>query len=76
MKEYRKIPRVQNSRITMLNKFTNSKNNKHVINEAIVPGANFIFPILKKVTKSKLNFLIIFCNRSYDFRSYSLTFPN
>ena len=26
------------------------KNSKHVINEAIVPGANFIFPILKKVT--------------------------
>ena len=52
------------------------KNNIHVINDAIVPGANLIFPILKKVTKSKLNFLIIFYNRSYDFRGYSLTFPN
>ena len=29
MKEYRKIPRVQNSKISMLNKFTNTKNNIH-----------------------------------------------
>ena len=40
----------------------NNKNIKHVINEAIVPGAYFIFPIIKKVIKNKLNLLIIICN--------------
>jgi len=48
-------------------KFTNNKNNKHVMKEAIVPGANFIFPILKKVMKSKLNLFIIFYDRRYNF---------
>ena len=57
-----KINKVQKNKITILNKFTNNKNNKQVMKEAIVPGANFIFPILKKVMKSKLNFLIIFYN--------------
>ena len=51
IKEYKAINKVQKSKITILKKFMNNKNNKHVIKEAIVPGANFIFPILKKVIK-------------------------
>ena len=33
-----------------------NKNNKHAINEAIVPGANLIFPTFTKVQNNKLNF--------------------
>ena len=40
----------------------NNKNNRHVINDAIVPGAYFIFPMLKNVRKIKFNFLIISSN--------------
>ena len=54
----------------------NNKNNKHVIKEATVPGAYFIFPTLQNVRMSKLNFLIIICNRNYGFSSYSLFFSN
>ena len=43
------------------------KNIKQLIKDAIVPGENFIFPILKKVIKKILNFLIIICNRGYNF---------
>ena len=39
-----------------------SKNKIQVIKDAIVPGAYFTFPIIKKVRKYKLNFLIIACN--------------
>ena len=67
IKEYKAINNVQKNKITILVKFMNNKNNKHVINEANVPGANFIFPILKKVMKSKLNLFIIFYDRSYNF---------
>ena len=75
IKEYKAINKVQKNKITILNKFTNNKNNKHVIKEANVPGANFIFPILKKVMKSKLNLFIIFYDRSYNFCGYSFFFP-
>ena len=54
----------------------NNKNRLHVISEAIVPGAYFILPILKNVRKNKLNFLIILCNRNYNFRCYSFSFSN
>ena len=39
-----------------------NKNKMHAKKEAIVPGAYFIFPIIKNVKKNKLNFLIIFNN--------------
>ena len=39
-----------------------TKNKQHVIKEANVPGACFIFPIMKNVRNNKLNFLIIFSN--------------
>ena len=74
IKEYKAISRVQKNKFMMLNKFMNNKNNKQVTNEAIVPGKNFISPILKKVMKSKLNFLIIFYNWCYNFWSYSFFF--
>ena len=48
--------------VIILKILINNKNKRHVIKEAIVPGAYFIFPILNKVRKSKLNFLIIFNN--------------
>jgi len=54
--------KVRINNISMLNIFKNIINKKQVINEAIVPGANFIFPIAKKVTNNKLNFLIILNN--------------
>ncbi len=38
------------------------KKSKQVIKEAIVPGAYFIFPILKNVRKNKLNLLIMICD--------------
>ena len=60
MNEYIEINKVPKNMIVIFDMFKNNKNNKHVINEAIVPGANFIFPTLKKVIKNKLNFLIIF----------------
>ena len=34
--------------------FIKNKNNRHVNNEAIVPGAYFIFPIFNRVKKNKL----------------------
>ena len=63
-------------KIEILKILANTKNNKHVIKEAIVPGMYFIFPILKNVRKNKLNFLIIICNRNYNFSSYSFFFSN
>ena len=53
-----------------------NKNKRHVTKEANVPGAYFIFPIIKNVRKNKLNFLIIFNNRSYNLRCYSFPFSN
>ena len=52
--------KVDKSKINILKIFIKNKNNRHVKNEAIVPGAYFIFPILNRVKKNKLNFLIIF----------------
>ena len=43
-------------------KLISIKKRKHAAKEANVPGAYFIFPIIKNVRKNKLNFLIIFCN--------------
>jgi len=40
--------------------FIRKINKKHVVSEASVPGACFIFPSIKNVRKNKLNFLIIF----------------
>ena len=59
--------KVDKSKINMLKIFIKNKNNRHVKNEAIVPGAYFIFPILNRVRKNKLNSLIIFYNRGQDF---------
>ena len=53
-----------------------NKNNRQVINEATDPGANFNFPILKKVTNNKLIFLIMFGYRCNNFRGYSFFFSN
>ena len=73
-KEQKKIISVIKNIVIILKILINNKNKRHVIKEAIVPGACFIFPIIKKVRKNKLNFLIIFNNRSYDFRSYGFFF--
>jgi len=47
---------------TILVILTKNKNKQQVTKEANVPGACFIFPIIKNVRKNKLNFLIIFSN--------------
>ena len=44
----------------MLNILISNKNKIQVNNDANVPGAYFIFPIFKNVTKNKLNLLNIF----------------
>ena len=48
--------------VKILNTLIKKKNKRHANKEATVPGAYFIFPIMKKVRKNKLNFLIIFNN--------------
>ena len=53
-----------------------NKNKRHVTKEATIPGAYFIFSIINNVRKNKLNFLIIFCYRSYYLRGYSLSLSN
>ena len=61
MKEYEKIISVIKNIKVKSKKIISNKNNKQEANEANVPGAYFIFPIIKNVRKNKLNFLIIFC---------------
>ena len=51
-----KITRVNKNIMDILNIFINNKNNKHVIKEAAVPGAFFIFPILNSVKKKQIKF--------------------
>ena len=60
----------------MFNIWNEINNNIDVINDAKDPGANLTYPIPKKVTKNKFILLIIFGYRSYNFRSYGLSFSN
>ena len=62
--------------IVISNIFISAKNKKHVTKEANVPGAYFIFPIIKNVRKNKFNFLIILCYQRYYLRSYGFSLTN
>ena len=56
----KKIITVKNKIVEMLKKLIKKTKNKHVTNEAKVPGAYLILPIFSRVKNNKLNFLIIF----------------